>query len=249
MHALKYAHLIKEKTDADVYQYYIDMRCVGKAYEEFYQRLSDEGTHFIRGKVAEVTDHAINEEEKGKLVVVAEDTLLGSMIRVPVDMVVLCVALEAQADVEAVARLFNISRSADGFFLEKHPKLDPIATTTDGIFIAGCCQGPKDIPDTVAQASAAAARVLAMISKGTVEIEAITAVVDEKICTGCQLCISICPYSGAISFDEEKMICQVNEALCKGCGACISGCFSDAINLKHFNNEQSLAQMEGLLIA
>jgi heterodisulfide reductase subunit A len=247
MYALKYAHLIKEKTGAEVYDYYIDMRCFGKGYEEFYQRLSEEGVSFIRGKVGEVTDQAVSDEEKEKLVVVAEDTLLGVVTRVPVDMVILCVALEPQPDVETVARLFNISRSADGFFLEKHPKLDPVATTTDGVFVVGCAQGPKDIPDTVAQASAAAARVLALISKGEVEIEAATAVINERICSGCQLCLAICPYS-AISFDEEKEACRVNEALCKGCGACVSGCPSDAIALSHFTNEQIVAQMEGMLV-
>jgi heterodisulfide reductase subunit A len=246
MYALKYAHLIKEKTDAEVYQYYIDMRCFGKGYEEFYERLAEEGVNFIRAKGGEVTDEAINAEEKGKLVVVAEDTLLGSLIRVPVDMVILCVAIEPQPDVEAVARLFNISRSADGFFLEKHPKLDPVATTTDGVFVAGCCQGPKDIPDTVAQASAAATRILAMISKGEVDIEAVTATIDEKLCSDCQLCLLVCPYN-AISFDEEKEVLRVNETLCKGCGACVGGCFSDAISLHHFSNEQILAQMEGAL--
>ena len=247
MYALKYGHLIKEKTDAEVYDYYIDMRCFGKGYEEFYERLSGEGINFIRGKVGEVTDRAISDEEKEKLIVVAEDTLLGAVTRVPVDMVILCVALEAQPDAETVARLFNISRSADGFFLEKHPKLDPVATTTDGVFVVGCAQGPKDIPDTVAQASAAAARVLALISKGEVEIEAATAVIDERICSGCQLCVSICPYR-AISSDEEKKVCRVNEALCKGCGACVSGCPSDAIALSHFTNEQIVAQMEGMQV-
>jgi len=163
-------------------------------------------------------------------------------------MVILCVALEPRPDMEAVARLFNISRSADGFFLEKHPKLDPVATTTDGVFVVGCAQGPKDIPDTVAQAAAAAARVLAMISKGEVEIEAATAAIDEKICSGCQLCALVCPYS-AISLDEEKKVCRVNEALCKGCGACIGGCPSDAIALSHFTNEQILAEMEGMLVS
>jgi heterodisulfide reductase subunit A len=247
MYALKFAHLIKEKINADVYQYYIDMRCFGKGYEEFYERLADEGVNFIRGKVGEVTNQALSEEEKGKLVVVAEDTLLGSIIRVPVDMVILCVAMEPQPDVGAVARLFNISRSADGFFLEKHPKLDPVATTTDGIFVTGCCQGPKDIPDTVAQASAAAARVLALISRGEVEIEAATAVIDERICSGCQLCSVICPYH-AITFDEKERVCQVNEALCKGCGACVGGCPSEAITGKHFTTEQILAEIEGILI-
>jgi len=245
MYSLKYSHLIKEKTDAKVYQLYIDMRCFGKGYEEFYDRLSEEGVYFIRGKVAEVTDQTTNEEE-GKLTILAEDTLLGSIIKLPVDMVILSCALEPQPDADEVARLFNISRSADGFFSEKHPKLDPVATMNDGIFVVGCCQGPKDIPHTVAQASAAAAEALAMISKGKVEIEAATAVVDERICTGCQICMLVCPYS-AISFDEEKEVCRVNEALCKGCGACVSGCPSDAINLKHYTNEQIVAQMEGML--
>jgi len=247
MYALKYSHLIKEKTEADVYQMYIDMRCFGKGYEEFYERLSDEGVNFIRGKVAQVTDRAITDEEKGKLVVVGEDTLLGTMIRVPVDMVILCAALEARSDAEGVARLFNISRSADGFFLERHPKLDPVATMNEGIFVVGCCQGPKDIPDTVAQASAAAARALAMISQGKVEIEAATAVIDEELCSGCRVCNLLCPYS-AISYDEEKKVSRVNEALCKGCGVCVAACPSSAITGKHFTSEQIMAEIEGVLV-
>lgn len=247
MYALKYSHLIREKINAEVYQMYIDMRCFGKGYEEFYKRISDEGANFIRGKVAQVTDRAVSEEEKGKLILVSEDTLLGKLIRVPVDMVILCPAMEPQLDVENVSRIFNINRSADGFFMERHPKLDPVATTTDGVFVVGCCQGPKDIPDTVAQASAATSRVLAMISKGKTEIEAATAVIDERNCSGCQFCKLICPYS-AISFDEEKEVCRVNEVLCKGCGTCVSACLSGAISLNHFTNEQILAQMEGLLV-
>jgi heterodisulfide reductase subunit A len=247
MYALKYAHLIKGKLNAEVYEYYIDMRCFGKGYEEFYQRLSDEGVKFIRGKVGEVTDQTVSDEEKGKLVVVAEDTLLGAMTRIPVDMVILCVALEPQPDAGEVARLFNISCSTDDFFLEKHPKLDPVATTTDGIFVVGCAQGPKDIPDTVAQASAAAARALALISRGEIEIEAATAVIDENICSGCGICNPLCPYS-AISFDEEKKISRINDALCKGCGTCVAACPSNAITAKHFTTEQIMAEIEGVLI-
>ncbi|MFC1937381.1 FAD-dependent oxidoreductase [Chloroflexota bacterium] len=245
MYSLKYSHLIKEKTDAKVYQFYIDMRCFGKNYEEFYERVSDEGVTFIRGKVAEISDQPVNEEE-GKLTVLAEDTLLGKIVRIPVDMVVLSCGLEPQPDAADTARLFGVSRSADGFFLEKHPKLDPVATMNDGTFLAGCCQGPKDIPHVVAQASAAAAEALVLMSKGTVEIEAATAVVNEKICSGCQVCKLICPYS-AISYDEEKKVCCVNEALCKGCGMCVAGCPSDSINLKHYTNQQIVAQMEGML--
>jgi len=248
MYSMKLSHLIREHMpETQVYEFYIDIRSFGKGYEEFYNRVLNEGVIFFRGRPAEITNIAEKPEEKGKLIVQFEDTLVGLQRRLPVDMVILSVALEAQPDTESVARLFNISRSADGFFLEKHPKLDPVATMTDGIFVTGCCQGPKDIPDSVAQASAAAAEVLAMISKGKVEIEAATAVVDERICNGCQVCKLVCPYS-AVSFDEEKQICQVNEALCKGCGACVAGCPSHAISLNHFTNEQILAQMEGMLV-
>jgi heterodisulfide reductase subunit A len=247
MHSMKFAHLIKEHTDAEVYEFYIDIRSFGKGYEEFYNRILNEGTIFIRGRPAEITDIAETPEEKGKLIVQFEDTLAGLQRRQPVDMVILSCALEPQPDVEAVARLFNISRSADGFFLEKHPKLEPVSTMTDGIFLAGCCQGPKDIPDTVAQASAAAAEALSMISRGKVEIEAATAVINERICSGCQICKLVCPYN-AIDFDEEKKVCRVNEALCKGCGACVGGCPSHAVSLNHYTNEQILAQMEGALV-
>ena len=247
MYALKYSHLIKERTDAEVYQMYIDMRCFGKGYEEFYKRLSEEGVNFVRGKAASVTDMAINEDEEGKLIVCGEDTLLSKTIRVPVDMVILATALESRSDATEVAKLLSISQSADGFFMERHPKLDPVATMTDGVFIAGCCQGPKDIPDTVAQASAAATRVLALISKGRVELEAATTVIDEEKCSGCRICELLCPY-GAISFIEDKEVCQVNEALCKGCGTCAAACPSGAITHKHFTSEEIMAEIEGVMV-
>jgi heterodisulfide reductase subunit A len=173
MYGLKHAHLIKEKTGADIYQMYIDMRCFGKGYEEFYKRVSDEGVNFIRGKVAQVTDVAQSDEEKGKLIVVCEDTLLGTLIRVPVDMVILSVAIEPRSDADEVASLFWLDQDKDGFFEEKHYKLAPMSTVTDGIFLAGCCQGPKDIPDTVAQAIGAAAKALALVSRGEVGAEAV----------------------------------------------------------------------------
>jgi heterodisulfide reductase subunit A len=248
MYALKFSHIVREKIhDADIYQMYIDMRCFGKGYEEFYNRLLEEGVNFIRGRAGEVTDIAEKPEEKGKLIVLCEDTLVGKQRRIPVDMVVLSTAIEPRADAGETAKLFSMSRSADGFFLEKHPKLDPVATNTDGIFIAGCCQGPKDIPDTVAQASAAAARVLSVISKGKVELEATTSVVDEKLCSGCKTCLDLCPYK-AITFEEAKKLANINEALCKGCGTCAAACPAGAIVSKHFTTEQILAQVEGVLI-
>jgi heterodisulfide reductase subunit A len=248
MYSLKFAHLIREKIhDAEIYDLYIDLRCFGKGYEEFYNRLQEEGVNFIRGRAGEVTDVAETPEEKGRLVLLCEDTLIGRKRRLPVDMVILSNALEPRADANEVAKLFSISRSRDGFFLEKHPKLDPIATTTDGVFVAGCCQGPKDIPDTVAQASAAAARVMAMICKGSVEIEAATAVIEEELCSGCKTCISLCPYN-AISFNEDKKVSVINEALCKGCGTCAATCPSGAITSRHFTVEQIMAELEGVMV-
>ena len=248
MYSLKFSHIVREKIpDAEIYQMYIDLRCFGKGYEEFYNRLQEEGINFIRGRAGEVTDVAETPEEKGKLIVLCEDTLVGKQRRIPVDMVVLSTAIEPRSDASQTAKLFSLSRSADGFFLERHPKLDPVATMTDGIFIAGCCQGPKDIPDTVAQASAAAARVLSVISKGVVELEATTAVVDEQLCSGCKTCIDLCPYK-AISFLEDKKVASINEALCKGCGTCGAACPAGAIVSKHFTTEQILAQVEGVLV-
>ena len=180
MYSLKFSHLIKEEiADAEVYEFYIDMRCFGKGYEEFYKRVSQEGVNFIRGKPAQVTDVAISEEEKGKLIVVCEDTLLGGIIRIPVDMVILSMALEPRSDAGEVAKLFSLGQSADGFFLESDHKFDPVGSMIDGVYIAGCCQGPKDIPDTVAQACGAAAKALALISKGEARAEAETVAVDK----------------------------------------------------------------------
>jgi heterodisulfide reductase subunit A len=246
MHALKYSHLIKEKTNAEIYQMYIDMRCFGKGYEEFYNRISNEGINFIRGKVAKVTDEAVTEEEKGKLIVLVEDTLLGAMLRVPVDMVILCVALEPRKDAKEVAQLFHLGRSADGFFLERHPKLDPVATMSEGILVAGCCQSPKDIPDSVAQASAAAARALAMIARGKIEVPAITASIDETKCSGCKVCNLLCPYD-AIFFDDEAKVSRINQVLCQGCGVCVAACPSSAITHNYFTPEEIEAEIEGVL--
>jgi len=248
MYSLKYSHLLKEKIpEAPVYQLYIDMRCAGSGYEEFYERLQEEGVNFVRGRAGEITNIADKPEEEGKLIVICEDTLVRRLRRLPVDMVILSCALEPTADAEQIARTFSLSRKADGFFLEKHPKLDPVATMTDGVFVVGCCQSPKDIPDTVAQASAAAARALAMISKGKVEIEATIAVVDEEACAGCKICVDLCPYK-AISFDEEKEASWINEAVCKGCGVCVAACPSGAITGRHFTTEQIMAEIEGVLV-
>jgi heterodisulfide reductase subunit A len=243
MYSLKFAHLFKEKTSADVYQFYIDMRAAGKGYEEFYNRIIEEDVKFIRGKGARITE---SKEEPGRLVVEAEDTITTKFINLPVDMVVLSPAIVPRADAKDVQRMFNLSSDKHGFFMERHPKLAPLSTMTEGVFIAGVCQGPKDIPDTVAQALGAAAEVLTIVSKDKMELEATTAIVNPAVCCGCQNCVRVCPY-GAPSFNEQKNVCEINEALCKGCGQCAAACPTSAIIARHFTNEQVLAEIEGLM--
>jgi len=247
MYSLKLAHLIHERTAAKIYNFYIDIRSYGKGYEEFYNRLLREGVEFIRGRVAEVSDWAVTPMERGKLVIRVEDTLAGLVRRIPVDLVVLSTGLEMRSDADAVRRLFNISSGSDGFFLERHPKLAPVSTFTDGIFVAGCNQGPKDIPDTVAQAGAAAAEAMALIDRGTVELEAYTAHIEAELCSGCQVCVPLCPFT-AITYSREKRVSELNEALCKGCGTCVAACPSGAAEQHHFTNEQIVAEIEGLLV-
>jgi len=246
MYSLKLAHLVKERTGADVYNFYIDMRTPGKGYEEFYDRIMKEGVHMVRGRVAEVTDQARSPQEEGRLVIRAEDTLMGSVRRIPVDMVVLAVGMEPQPDAQDVRRLFNISCGGEGFFTERHPKLAPVSTFTDGVFLAGACQGPKDIPDTVAQAGAAAAEALAMVDRGYVMLEANTAWIDEATCSGCKTCVGLCPFS-AIAFDEERKKASVNEVVCKGCGICVGACPSGAAQQHLFTDAQIFAEIEGVL--
>jgi heterodisulfide reductase subunit A len=250
MYALKYGHLIKEKVghETGVYNFYIDMRCFGKGYEEFYRRCQEEGITFIRGKPAEITHETITAEESGKLIIIGEDTLLGKRLRVPVDMVILCVAMEARKDANTVGRIFGVNQGADGFFLEEHPKLGPLNTATDGVFLAGACQGPKDIPDAVAQASGAAAKALSLATRGKVEIPSTISWIDSDLCAGCQTCIKLCPYS-AIEFDERRGVSVVNEALCKGCGSCAGFCPSNAAQVRHFNAKQIFAELDGIMDA
>jgi heterodisulfide reductase subunit A len=246
MYSLKLAHLLKERTGAEVYNFYIDMRAPGKAYEEFYHKLLEEGVHMIRGRVAEVTDWPMTKEEEGKLIMRAEDTLISFVRRVPVDMVVLSVGLVPHADAKDVRRLFNISCSTEGWFLERHPKLAPVNTFTDGIFIAGACQAPKDIPDAVGQAGSAAAEAMVLIDTGYVEMEPNTAYIVEEECSGCKTCVPLCPYS-AISFLEDKKVAQINEVVCKGCGTCVAACPSGTIRQNLFEDEEIFEEIQGVL--
>ncbi len=250
MYALKYAHLIKDRVghDTAVYNFYIDLRCFGKGYEEFLNRVQSEGVKLIRGKPGYVTDKPECSDEEGKLMVVGEDTLLNKMMRVPVDMVILCPALEARKDSLDVARLFGISTGRDGFFLEEHPKLEPVSTATAGVFVAGACQGPKDIPDTVAQAKGAAASAISLSAFGKVEVSPMSSFIDPDLCVGCRVCAGLCAYS-AIDFDSRHGVSVVNEAKCKGCGSCAAYCPSGAAKVSHFTDKQIFAEIEGLVAA
>jgi len=247
MQSLKFAHLVHERTGAEVYNFYIDIRTPSKGYEEFYQRLLEEGTRFVRGKVAEITDATRSPEEEGKLIVQVEDTLIGKQRRIPLDMVILSAGLQARHDAKDVAKMFGIACSAENWYTERHPKLDPVATMTEGIYIAGCAQGPKDIPASVAQGAAAAARILGKIQQKEIALEPVRATINENQCSGCRICNSLCPFS-AILFHEDKMVSEVNPALCQGCGTCVAACPAGAISGTGFSNEQILSQIEGLLL-
>jgi heterodisulfide reductase subunit A-like polyferredoxin len=241
MYSLKQAHLVRDKTGAEVYEFYMDMRSFGKGYEEFYERIQEEGITMIRGRGAEV-----DVLPSGKLRVKGEDADLAKLVAADVDMVILSTAVQAPHDSERVASLFGLSRSTDGFFAEAHPKLRPVETNTEGVFLSGTAQGPKDVPDTVAHAGAAASMSVALLNRGEVTISPVVAWVNEELCSGCKTCLSVCPYT-AINFIEDKEIAEVNEALCKGCGTCVASCPAGAIVGRHFTDEQILIQIEALL--
>jgi len=241
MFTAKQAHLVREKIpEANITIFYMDIRAFGKGFEEFYDRVRKENVVYRRGSVSEIY------RKNGKLVVRGEDTLLGEPMEVPADLVVLAAGLVPRSETDGVSGLLKLSKSSDRFLMEAHPKLRPVDTAADGVFLAGCCQGPKDIPDAVAQAKGAAASAIVPMSRGTVRVEALTAVIDEDLCSGCRICNGLCPY-GALSFDDEKGVTRVNEALCKGCGTCASACPSGTISMSHFTSEQLLAQVLALI--
>jgi heterodisulfide reductase subunit A len=247
MYALKNAILLKEKykDDVEVYLLYMDMRTPFKGYEEFYRRARNLGVNFIRGRAS----HILEDPETKNLIVRAEDMTLGQPIDLPTEMVVLCTAAVPKADAAEIARILNISRGTDGFFMESHPKLKPIDTPVDGVFVAGACQAPKDIPYSVSQGSGAAARAATILSKKTWKIEPIVAEVDPEKCRNtrvkCGICAERCPYGSIEVF--EKQPAKVITAMCHGCGTCVAECPADAITQKHFTDEQIFAQIREAL--
>ncbi len=233
MYSAKHAMLYKHRVpDGHAYIFYIDIRSGGKNYEEFVQRAQEEeNVVYLRGRPAKVY------QEGDKLVVWGVDTLSGQQISVKADMVVLAQAIIPRAGIDDLVRKLKIQMDENGFLTEAHPKLRPVETNTSGIFLAGCAQAPRDIPDTVAQASGAAAKTIDLLSSDKIHHLPIIATVDEDICSGCGICVSACPY-GAREMDEEKKIAIVNDVLCEGCGSCISACPSGACQQKNLTDKQ-----------
>jgi heterodisulfide reductase subunit A len=242
MYSLKLAHLAKDLIGADVIEYFRDMRTFGKDYENFYERVREEDIAFIRYEEVQVS-----EDEEG-LVVTTTDLFSGDIISNHVDMVILSTGMEPQEDQQKIASTFGISLSPDGFFMEKHPKLAPAETATDGVFLAGTCQGPKDIPDTVAQGGAAAAAALSLMDYGRVILEPFTASIDKERCSGCLICVETCPFTAIETIQHNgRTVSQVNEIICKGCGTCVAACPSCAACQLGFTNQQIYAEINGIL--
>jgi heterodisulfide reductase subunit A len=255
MYTAKHTMLYKHKVHhGHAYVFYIDTRCAGKDYEEFLLRaIEEEGATYLRGRVSRVY-------KKGdKLVVLGADTLTGSVVEIEADMVVLASAMKAQDDAEKFAQKLSIQYNKDKFFSEMHPKLKPVESSSAGIFLAGTCQGPKDIPETVAQAGAAASKVLALLSSDELEREPVVARVDRQLppvfstCIGCFYCQKVCPYSAIEQEDIKardgsviKTVARVNEGLCQGCGLCAATCRSKSIELEGFNDEQIYAEINAV---
>ena len=252
MYSAKHAHQIIEKIpDANVYIFYMDVRTPGKGYEEFYDRTREDGANYIRGRVSKIY------KEGKRLVCKGEDSLLGMPVLVEADMVVLETAMVPSDNIRELTGALSISVDTEGWIQEAHPKLRPVETQTAGVFLAGTCQGPKDIPDTVAQASAAAAKVCGLLSKAEMETSPIISSVDQEICSGCGQCENLCPYQ-AISLIEidsragakrvKRGVADVNTGLCQGCGACAGTCRAGAIDLRGFKNGQILREVDALCI-
>ncbi len=253
MYTAKHAMLVREKyPDTEVYVFYIDVRTPGKNFDEFYRRAVEEyGVHYIKGMVGKVAPRA-----DGKLMVQASDLISNEQLHIEADMVVLAAAIEPDKTARSLGTMLTASMDTNDFFTEAHPKLRPVESPTAGIFLSGVCQGPKDIPETVSQASAAAAKVIGLLAKNKLTGNPCVATSDEMMCNGCSSCEKVCPY-GAITYQDKEFrmpdrtvairrVASVNEAVCQGCGACTVACPSGAMDLKGFSNSQIMAEVDAI---
>ena len=252
MYTAKHAMLCREKyPDTDVYVFYIDLRTPGKNFDEFYRRAVEEyGVHYVKGMVGKVVP------EGGKLKVQASDLIGNQQLHIDADMVVLAAAIEPDESARPLATMLTASMDTNDFFTEAHPKLRPVESPTAGVFLSGACQGPKDIPETVAQAGAAASKVIGLLCKDALTCNPCVAQPDEMMCNGCSSCEKVCPYGAITYVDKEfrgpnrttliRRVAQVNPAVCQGCGACTVACMSGAMDLKGFSNKQILAEVDAI---
>ena len=252
MYTAKHAMLCREKyPDTDVYVFYIDVRTPGKNFDEFYRRAVEEyGVHYIKGMVGKVVP------EGGKLKVQASDLIGNRQLHIDADMVVLAAAIEPYKSARPLATMLTASMDTNDFFTEAHPKLRPVESPTAGVFLSGACQGPKDIPETVAQAGAAASKVIGLLCKDALSCNPCVAQPDEMMCNGCSNCEKVCPYGAITYIDKEfrgpnrttllRRVAQVNPAVCQGCGACTVACMSGAMDLKGFSNKQIFAEVDAI---
>ncbi len=253
MYTAKHAMLIREKyPDTEVYVFYIDVRTPGKNFDEFYRRAVEEyGVHYIKGMVGKVAP-----QPDGTLLVQASDLLADEQLKVNADLVVLAAAIEPDKTARSLGTMLTASMDTNDFFTEAHPKLRPVESPTAGIYLSGVCQGPKDIPETVSQAGAAAAKVIGLLAKDKLTCNPCVAHSDEMLCNGCSSCEKVCPY-GAITYSDKEFrgpnrttlirrVASVNEAVCQGCGACTVACPSGAMDLKGFSNSQIMAEVDAI---
>ena len=252
MYTAKHAHQVLDKIeDSQAYVFYMDVRTPGKGYEEFYNKTLDDGAVYLRGRVSRIYP------EGDKLICVGEETLIGKQVKVAADLVVLATAMVPAKGFEEISGMIGFGKDGDGWFQEAHPKLRPVETHTGGVFLAGCCQGPKDIPDTVAQASAAAVKVCALFSADEMATDPMVSIVNEEKCSGCGMCIACCPYKAielkvikerADGRMVDRLVANVNSGLCQGCGACTASCRPGAIDLQGFTNDQILEEVDVLCL-
>jgi heterodisulfide reductase subunit A len=245
MNTIKDSLLLKDHyPDTEITVFYMDIRAFGKGFEDLYLRSKQAGVQYIRGLPGEIFE----DPKSRDLTLIVEDTVSGTISNYDFNLIVLSVGVIPRRDSDIVQRLLTLSRTEDGFFMEAHPKLKPVDAPTGGVFFAGCAESPKDVKDSVTQASAAVARAQVLLQSGEINIEAITSVCNEDLCTSCGICVKVCPFNAIRGADAKaKTKAEIVEAMCKGCGTCAAECNFDALMMKHFEDAQINAMVNDIL--